>query len=467
MRLRPAIPCSAISIASSLLFFACGQSNPSDPNAFGGSPGASGGTWAGGGAGSGVVATAGTSTGGGSAGTNITPQAGTNVGPSSGGTAGASGAPTAGTPGASGAGTGGGAGSPGAPGENCLSGKPTPAGGGANFPFPQNRFHSSCLYPTACNVEHVRVGWQNYKTRFIVDGGDGSLRVQRPEFSNDTVSEGIAYGMLFAVYMNDKETFDKIWQYARKYFDGNGLMHWQIGAGGNVQNGNSATDADEDMAFALIMADKQWGGYAETAKDFLGKVLEHDFHDDGTIRGGDNYDEVNPSYLAPAFYRTFASYTGDSRWMKILDKSYEILNGAANPTTGLVPDWSSGSRGPDYRYDAARTPYRIALDACWNNEPRAKAYADKIGGFFAGVTVANVRDHFTLDGQIKGEHHNSTFIATAAAATMVAKQTQFVEEAYAFIVKDLSEGTENYYNMSWAFFTALLMTGNFSDLTKP
>ncbi|HEY8944551.1 MAG TPA: hypothetical protein VIM73_09820, partial [Polyangiaceae bacterium] len=63
--------------------------------------------------------------------------------------------------------------------------------------------------------------------------------------------------------------------------------------------------------------------------------------------------------------------------------------------------------------------------------------------------------------------HNSTFIATAAAATMVAHQSQFVEEAYAFIAKDLSDGTENYYNMSWALFTALLMTGNFSDLTKP
>jgi len=447
---------SAMTIACSFLCVACSHSNPNDATHSGGSPSASGGAADGGRAGNGAPVTAGTTSGGGSAGTPSTGQAGTNVGPS-GGNAGAT------TAGSSGAGPGiGGAG-----GNNCLSGKPTPASGGANFPFPQNRFHSSCLYPTACNVEHVRVGWQNYKTRFIVDGGDGSLRVQRPEFSNDTVSEGIAYGMLFAVYMNDKETFDKIWQYAGKYLDGNGLMHWQIAPDGNVQNGNSATDADEDMAFALIMADKQWGGYTETAKDFLAKVLEHDFHDDGTIRGGDNYDEVNPSYLAPAFYRTFANYTGDSRWMTILDKSYDILNGAAHPTTGLVPDWSSGSRGPDYRYDAARTPYRIALDACWNNEPRAKAYSDKIGAFFAGVTVANVRDHFTLDGQIKGEHHNSTFIATAAAATMVAHQSQFVEEAYAFIAKDLSDGTENYYNMSWALFTALLMTGNFSDLTKP
>src|SRR5690606_32945937 len=190
--------------------------------------------------------------------------------------------------------------------------------------------------------------------------------------------EGIAYGMLFAVYMNEKETFDKIWEYAKKHMDGNGLMHWKIRPDGPVEAGNSATAADEDMAFAPRIADKQWGGYESVAKDLLNKIKDHDFHGDGTIRGGDNYDDVNPSYLAPAFYRTFAAYTGDMQWMKILDKSYEILNGAAHPTTGLVPDWSSGSRGPDYTYDAARTPYRIALDACWNNEPRANAYVEKV-----------------------------------------------------------------------------------------
>ena len=36
--------------------------------------------------------------------------------------------------------------------------------------------------------------------------------MQRPENGNDTVSEGIAYGMLFAVYMGDKATFDGLWR---------------------------------------------------------------------------------------------------------------------------------------------------------------------------------------------------------------------------------------------------------------
>lgn len=354
-----------------------------------------------------------------------------------------------------------------APVEACTSRKPTAAMAGVNFPFPQRRFSSSCTYPVACSDEDVRVGWQNFKARLIVDGGEGTLRVQRPEFDNDTVSEGIAYGMLFAAYMHEKETFDKIWGYAKRYFDDNGLMHWKVSPDGNVTGANSATDSDEDMAFALIMADEQWGGYAEETKGFLSRIADHDFHDDGTIKGGDSYGEVNPSYLAPAFYRTFAKFTGDSRWNTILDKSYDILNGAANATTGLVPDWSSGDRGRNYTYDAARTPYRIALDACWNNEPRAKAYVEKVGAFFAGVGVDNIRDGYTLDGMLleSAVHKNSTFIAPAGTAGMVGGQVKLIDDAYAFVAKDLQEGTENYYNLSWALFTAMMMTGNFVDLT--
>ena len=37
----------------------------------------------------------------------------------------------------------------------------------------------------------------------------------RPENSNDTVSEGIGYGMLIGVYMNDQPMFDKLWAYAQ------------------------------------------------------------------------------------------------------------------------------------------------------------------------------------------------------------------------------------------------------------
>jgi len=65
--------------------------------------------------------------------------------------------------------------------------------------------------------------------------------VQRPENANDTVSEGMAYGMLFAVYMNDKATFDALWKYEQKFLDPMGLMHWHINGDGTIAGRNSAT----------------------------------------------------------------------------------------------------------------------------------------------------------------------------------------------------------------------------------
>ena len=113
----------------------------------------------------------------------------------------------------------------------CNAGPPSPAAGGANFPFPQHRASSYCIYPPTCSDNDMAMGWAAYKTQLIVaDGTDGSMRVTRPSDGNDTVSEGISYGMLFAVYMNDKTTFDALWKYEQKHLNTHGLMNWRINA---------------------------------------------------------------------------------------------------------------------------------------------------------------------------------------------------------------------------------------------
>ena len=356
----------------------------------------------------------------------------------------------------------------------CNAGPPSPAAGGANFPFPQHRASSSCIYPPTCSDNDMAMGWAAYKTALIVaDGTDGSMRVTRPSDGNDTVSEGISYGMLFSVYMNDKATFDALWKYEQKHLNTHGLMNWRINASGATTGNNSATDADEDIAFALVMADKQWGGYTTTATNMLNTVAMWDFGTDGTIKGGDFYVAVNPSYIAPAFYRVFAAYVTDTtqraRWMTILDKNYEILAMVQNTTNGLVPDWSAGpATNTSYGYDATRTPYRVALDACWSNDPRAKAFSQKIGGFFAGIGAANIVDGYSVsNGMPTSTNKNSTFIGPAGAAGMASNQPQLVADAYTRVAADARAANESYYNRSWALFTVMLMTGNFVNFQSP
>src|SRR5206468_12439776 len=68
----------------------------------------------------------------------------------------------------------------------------------ATFPYPQGHASASCTL-AIYNTDTVDTAYMNWKAKFF----DGT-RILRPENSNDTVSEGIGYGMLIGVYMNDK-----------------------------------------------------------------------------------------------------------------------------------------------------------------------------------------------------------------------------------------------------------------------
>jgi endo-1,4-beta-D-glucanase Y len=337
-----------------------------------------------------------------------------------------------------------------------------------------------CAYPANCNDEDVSVAWTKWRQTFVVDAGGGALRVKRPSNANDTVSEGIAYGMLGAVYLGDKATFDGLWLYAQKRLDENGVMNWHYDAGGAVlDGGGGATDADEDIAFALVMADAQWtsGGYAGAAKKMIADILAHEV-EAGTnvLKPGDRWggsSQTNPSYLAPAYYRVFATYTGESRWMAVVDASYALLNKCANPSTGLVPDWcnaeGAAQRNSHYSYDACRTPWRIAMDACWNGEPRALAYLARVSAFFSKQGAANIRDGYALDGATLGQANALSFVGPAGSGALAGPASALSRDAYTRVkaVTRLGAGSGyGYYDASWGVLSLLLMTGNFVDFTS-
>src|SRR5688500_15256866 len=97
--------------------------------------------------------------------------------------------------------------------------------------------------------------------------------------------------------MDEQELFDALWKYEQQWLDGRGLMDWYINAAGDqVLGGGAASDADEDMAWALVMADRQWGGsgslgssYLDIAKDVIGKVWAHENQDGKLLKPGDSW----------------------------------------------------------------------------------------------------------------------------------------------------------------------------------
>ena len=330
--------------------------------------------------------------------------------------------------------------------------------------------------------------YTSWKNTYVVSAG-GGLRVQRPENGSDTVSEGMGYGMLAAVYMNDQATFDGLWTFTKANLDSNGLMNWHLTSSGATASGGagSATDADEDIAFALLMASDQWKGgtYLDDGVAMINNMRNNELFTDGSIQNGDTWSNTNalyPDYFSPAYYRVFAKAADDPYWgTVVVDQGYKHL-AALTGTAGLIPNSTNlqnsltastcNRPAPNaytcdlkYGYDACRTPWRIGMDYCWNNEPRALTYLMAIGGYFTNNGgVASLGDGYTSpDGPILSHNQNSAFIGPAGVAGMAAAGfAKLRDDAFNFN----GGGNNSYFAQSLRVLSMLMMSGNMLDYSQ-
>lgn len=495
-----------------------GASGASNSGGGGGSGSSSGGAGGGGGTAGGAGASSGGSDGRGGGG-----GAGSGTGGSDRGGAGGSG------PGGAGGGAGGGFSANGGSGSGlggsvpdaavdtappAPSRGPTPATTGHAFPFPQNRENSRCVYPKLYRNEDVQAAYTQWKNDTVTsDGAKGFRRVKRPNEpgleKDSTVSEGIAYGMLLAVYMDDQALFDDLWQYEQQFLDKTGLMNWYIkadgsGVGSNPSGAGPATDADEDMGFALVLADKQWGGqgklkskYIDLAKGQIGAVWNNEVYNYQYLKPwpANDLPALNLSYFAPAFYKVFAKVdtANASNWKKLTDAMYTALSASLNASNGnadngLVPAWcdtagkpnggafgaSGGASPTNYQYDSCRTPFRVGLDYCWNGDTRAQAYVAKTSNFFSGIGASKIVDGYDLNGTPqpqyqtgdKSQVQSASFLGPAAVGAMSSATYQsFVNDAYGILVTGKATVGGTYYDESWLVQSLLMMTANYLDYT--
>jgi endo-1,4-beta-D-glucanase Y len=375
--------------------------------------------------------------------------------------------------GSSGAGhAGGSAGESGSAGALALAGSTSSAGaasgGAAPLPATGNGFQ-----PAGLTSVDATLAYTTWKSKYLSACSDGSARVVKD--GNETVSEGIGYGMLLAVNNADRSTFDALWKYYQARRNGNGLMNWKIdGCTTNATGQNGASDADLDTAMALVMADKRWSGYSASAVSLIGAIKAHELTSTeslSVLKPGDNYngaDCLNYSYFSPGYYRVFAKVTNDASWTKLADDSYSALNKAANNATGLVPNWSNGDFQPgcasgdgNYGYDAARTPWRVAVDYVWFGTPAAKAYLSKLVAW-VGNGISVVGDGYALSAASPAvalsTNHNSTFTGAFSCAAMAVSQAR--TEEYASALKAIKDNS--YYEESLRALYMLLLSGNFA-----
>jgi endo-1,4-beta-D-glucanase Y len=394
---------------------------------------------------------------------------------------------------------------------------PTPATTGHNFPFPQNRENSRCVYPKLYNNDDVKAAYAKWKNDTVTsDGANGFRRVKRPNEPglepNSTVSEGIGYGMILAVFMDDQALFDDLWKYEQAHLDSQTyLMNWYIKAdgsdiGSNPSGAGPASDADEDMAFAQVMADKQWGGkgsstrtYVDWAKETIGKIWNKEVISGKYLSPwpATGLPAINLSYFAPAYYKIFAKVdTADaSGWKAVTDAMYDVLAkslnaSSGNSSNGLVPAWCDGNGVPNagafgatggtaptnYQYDSCRTPFRIGLDYCWTGETRAKDYVSKTSSFFNDTVGGAIKivDGYALNGSAQAQYQtgakaqiqSAAFVGPAGVGAMSSPTYQtFVNDAYGVLITGDAIVGGTYYDESWMVLSLLMMTANYLDFT--
>ncbi|MFC1478034.1 glycosyl hydrolase family 8 [Candidatus Margulisiibacteriota bacterium] len=350
-------------------------------------------------------------------------------------------------------------------------------------------------YPKAANwYWHMKNGWAGYVSRNIRAYGTGL--VHDPSHGGVAYSEGIGYGLLLAVLNNDQPTFNYILNGADALMasNNNGLYAWKALSNGQVVSVNAATDADQDIALALIFADllqrecPEWQSttnYRTRAQALIDNIYTYEIEDGRYLKPGDTFggqSVMNPSYFAPAWYRIFDQYEDtDHDWTTVINQCYTTLQNSTGYGEALVPDWCDASGAAvggfshEFTYDAIRTLWRTALDAIWFNNTTARGYADNAAAFIDAPSA----NYFNLNGNVAIDQHNELTIAMWAAGIMGASDITTESAGYNYELSfydnyvhlqdvrsfgNWSGAQQYYFNQTLALFGAAMISGSFPDI---
>ncbi len=273
--------------------------------------------------------------------------------------------------------------------------------------------------------------------------------------NHDARTEGMSYGMMIAVQMDQKDIFDRLWRWSKRYMQHQegplkGYFAWSCKTDGTRNAQGAASDGELYFITALIFASNRWGNhtginYKAEAQHILDCIQPREIQREGQAPafGGfgqqqgpqksylidpetrlitftpDGFGQrfTDPSYHIPAFYEVWAKWADDGRadyWMDCAVKSREFLHKAIHPETGLNPDMCGydgslmqgfGGRrngGNNFRYDSWRVPMNITLDYEWScaDGEWQRGYAERIQNFFYAQGIDKYYDQYRVDGTI-------------------------------------------------------------------
>ena len=278
--------------------------------------------------------------------------------------------------------------------------------------------------------------WSFYKQTYIQNGRVVSLDEQ-----GITTSEGQGYAMLRAVWSNDRATFNTVWAWTKEHLQvrDDKLFAWKWK--GTVLDRNSATDADTDIALALILAARRFDhpAFAQESLTIINSIWNQEtvhigsraYVTAGNWARDEDYPTIHVAYLAPYAYEIFASVDSHHPWAHAIESSYAILHWLYDEEALPVPpeliylNRHTGQltvRHPvtgassSFSYDAFPIFWRVALDAAWFGRSEGPL-RQKMLGFFQHEwkTRGMLVDRYSLKGLPLSSNEGLPLYATIQA----------------------------------------------------
>ena len=311
-----------------------------------------------------------------------------------------------------------------------------------------------------------------------------------------TVSEAQGYGMIIMASMAGRDDmakayFDSMYRYYRRFRgsqnSGTYLMSWRqwdngskIYADGNDRS--SASDGDIDIAYALLLADKQWGSsgtydYKTAALNIIRDIYSYEVNKTTyTIQYGDwvkwsdhtskNYTGTRSSDFMTAEFRAFAKADTQDSWDKVISGTYKAvasIRSRYSSATGLLPDFMYRKNGkfyPEtayshesaldggYGYNACRDPWRIGTDYLVSGSAAAKAETEALNKWIIKKTSGDpskIVAGYKLSG-IKAANYSDMCFTAPFLVSAVCGSGSSQKWVDALWKQVASADTTNYYN---------------------
>jgi endo-1,4-beta-D-glucanase Y len=296
-------------------------------------------------------------------------------------------------------------------------------------------------------------------------GKDDSQRVYYPvgddmayieDIGNaDVRTEGMSYGMMIAVQLDKKAEFDRLWKWARTNMyqtsgPYKGYFAWNCSPNGKQLHANPASDGEEWYVTSLFFASARWGdgagifNYRQEAQAILDTMRTKTAADNGIatdmfdpiakqvvfVPSGNNATFSDPSYHLPAYYELWARWADKDNqfWADAAGVSRLFFRKAANPQTGLMPDYANFDGTPattddhkDFRFDAWRTLSNVAVDYAWfGADPWQVEQSNRVLTFLASQGMGSYSNQYSLIGKSLSGDHSTGLVAMAAVAAEAA-----------------------------------------------